>query len=539
MMTLTNQRSSLFPELIQRISNQEKRIQHWLNRYAESQELPLYSSVDIRDAGFKTAVVDTNLYPAGFNNLCEHGIEDATAFFRKAILARVPECRNILIIAEEHTRNTWYLENIRVLSDIISRSSFQSKVATFLTVEPEFCRDAASIELTTATGQTVKVHCLQKLIKGVAESTEQFDLIILNNDLTTGIPQILKDAEIPIYPSVMAGWHSRMKSHHFSHAADLIKEFAKIIDLDPWFFSCLYTVVDRVDIHDPQDRGRLRDAASGLFRRVADKYAEHRIDEKPYLVIKSDSGTYGMGVLAVGGTLTIETADVQLDEEYTSLFTELSAGPYVCLAVSDTGMGMESETISRVFDPFFTTKDKGVGTGLGLSTVFGIVKQHQGNVTVYSEPGRGTTFKVYLPRSEGVPEQTRMTRLLQPEAIGTETIMIVEDEEIVRNLALEALEMMGYSLLAAPDPEQAIAHCQDYSGPIHLLLTDVVLPQMDGKSLYDKVKATRPEMRVLYVSGYTENFIVHHGVLDKDVNFLQKPFTVDGLANKVREVLDG
>jgi len=239
-----------------------------------------------------------------------------------------------------------------------------------------------------------------------------------------------------------------------------------------------------------------------------------------------------------GGRLAIETANVFLDEEYRQSHAEVVPGPHVMFAVSDTGVGMDEQTAARMFDPFFTTKAKGLGTGLGLSTVYGIVKQHKGHVTVYSEPGRGTTFKVYLPRVDEALEKCEGTSETPALHLGHETILVVEDEEVVRNLTSELLEMLGYDVLKASDPEEALDVCRVYDRPIHLMVTDVVLPRMDGRSLYNVLCPMRPEMKVLYISGYTENFIVHHGVLDRGVHFLQKPFTMDNLAVKVRQVLD-
>lgn len=239
-----------------------------------------------------------------------------------------------------------------------------------------------------------------------------------------------------------------------------------------------------------------------------------------------------------GGKLKIETANVLLDEDYSRTQADVDPGLYVMCAVSDSGLGMDSSTITRIFDPFFTTKDKGVGTGLGLATVYGIVKQHQGHVVAESQLGSGTVFKVYLPLVEEVSDISVALVGDQRQPLGTETVLVVEDEEAVRNLACEALELLGYAPLSAGDPQRAIAVSEEHAGPIHLMLSDVVLPQMDGKTLYKKLAETRPHMKVLYVSGYTEDFIVHHGVLDQGVNFLAKPFTVDTLAKKVRAILD-
>jgi two-component system, cell cycle sensor histidine kinase and response regulator CckA len=240
-----------------------------------------------------------------------------------------------------------------------------------------------------------------------------------------------------------------------------------------------------------------------------------------------------------GGKLTMETHNVSLDEDYARAHPEVTPGPHVMFAVSDTGIGMDQEIISKIFEPFFTTKDPGRGTGLGLSTVFGIVKQHQGHVSVYSEQGRGTTFKVYLPRVESSRRPRSDDTERSPHSGGTETVMVVEDEEIVRRFATEALRLLGYRALAAQGPEAALEIARKHEEPIDLLLTDVVMPHLDGQRLYNVIVKMRPKIKVLYMSGYAGNAIVHHGVLDPGVAFLQKPLTMEKLASKVREVLDG
>jgi PAS domain S-box-containing protein len=241
-----------------------------------------------------------------------------------------------------------------------------------------------------------------------------------------------------------------------------------------------------------------------------------------------------------GGSLHIETSNVYLDENYLAGHPDASIGPgeYALFTVSDTGTGMDANTRSRIFDPFFTTKGSESGTGLGLSTVYGIVKQHGGHIEVYSEPGQGTTFKVYLPRVEGLPDDHFRGAASGPVPTGRETVLVVEDEAALRDLACELLEMLGYRVLNASTPEGALILAEEYDGPIHLLLTDVVLPGMDGRSLFEKLVLTRPATKVLYVSGYTENFIVHHGVLDPGIPFLAKPFTVELLAHKIRDILN-
>ncbi|MBI5150586.1 MAG: glutamate--cysteine ligase [Candidatus Omnitrophica bacterium] len=291
--------------IIERIRTHQQEIHRWLDSHERSKELPLYSSVDIRDSGFKLAVVDTNLFPAGFNNLCEHGLADSVKFMREAILKRAPGGKDILIIAEEHTRNTWYLENVRILEQIIAQGGFNVKAATFLTDQPSFCEGDAYIDLKTATEQTVRIYCFKRILAAYQEGKEHYDMIIMNNDLTTGIPEILQNSRIPIYPSMQAGWHARLKSHHFSHTANLFREFAGLLDLDPWLFSCLFEVVDGVDINIKADQDKLAESAAKLFKEVAVKYKEHNIPEKPYVVMKADSGTYGMGVLPINGPAEI------------------------------------------------------------------------------------------------------------------------------------------------------------------------------------------------------------------------------------------
>jgi two-component system cell cycle sensor histidine kinase/response regulator CckA len=240
-----------------------------------------------------------------------------------------------------------------------------------------------------------------------------------------------------------------------------------------------------------------------------------------------------------GGRLTIETADVEIDTAYASRHFTVPAGPYVMLAVSDTGEGMDEQTRSRVFEPFFTTKGPGKGTGLGLATVYGIVKQSGGDIQLYSEPGHGTTFKIYLPRVVETAVETAETSASSTTSPrGDETVLLVEDEAEVRDLAREILEHSGYTVLQACDSLEAVLMAEQHRGPIHLLLTDVIMPRLSGRALVERLRPMRPEMQVLYMSGYTNEAIVRHGVLDPDTLFIQKPFTPDTLARKVRAAID-
>ena len=239
-----------------------------------------------------------------------------------------------------------------------------------------------------------------------------------------------------------------------------------------------------------------------------------------------------------GGTLTFETANAVLDVDFAAVHPGALPGDYVVLVVTDTGTGMTGEVRSHAFEPFFTTKERGKGTGLGLATAYGIVKQSGGYITVDSEAGRGTTFRIYLPRVEGavvVPGRSASSSL---SSVGTETILLVEDEAGVRRLSLTVLRTQGYVVLEAASGDIALEVARSETGPIHLVVTDVVMPGMSGRELWDRLRVLRPDSRVLFMSGYTDDVIARHGVLEPGIAFLQKPFTPLGLAQKVREVLD-
>ncbi|HPS56826.1 MAG TPA: ATP-binding protein [Spirochaetota bacterium] len=238
------------------------------------------------------------------------------------------------------------------------------------------------------------------------------------------------------------------------------------------------------------------------------------------------------------GKIKIETSTTEVDESYTSAIPGAVPGDYTMLTVSDTGSGMDRETLANIFEPFFTTKGEGLGTGLGLATVYGIVHQNSGFIHAYSEPGVGTTFRIYLPRY-GDENTEKIRRSEKREIIrGKETILIVEDEKSVLNLAVNLLTKLGYNVLSAKNPGEGIAIAAGYSGKIHLLLSDVVLPGINGRALHEKIAGIKPDIKCLYMSGYTDDIIAHHGILFEGVYLIQKPFSLETLASRIRSVID-
>jgi signal transduction histidine kinase/CheY-like chemotaxis protein len=237
------------------------------------------------------------------------------------------------------------------------------------------------------------------------------------------------------------------------------------------------------------------------------------------------------------GRITIETSNSICDEEYCSANSECIPGEYVILAVSDDGSGMDRETLDNIFEPFFTTKREGHGTGLGLATVYGIIRQNSGFITVYSEPAKGSMFRIHLPRY--ITDSQESTEILADTTIpgGTETVLIVEDEEAVLNLIKGMLEKLGYKVLAVRKTDEAIRLAGEHDDNIDLLLTDIVMPDMNGRELSERITAIKPGIKCLYMSGYTADVIAHHGVLDEGVQFISKPFSLKSLAEKVRETL--
>jgi PAS domain S-box-containing protein len=375
--------------------------------------------------------------------------------------------------------------------------------------------------------QAVKMEAVGRLAGGIAHD--------FNNLLTAivGSAELMLDSLGPAAPERVEAQEIHAAAFR---AADLTRQllaFSRQQVLAP-------KVVDLNEVVAGMERmlQRLIGEDIGLATSLAPDLGAVRADVSQLEQVIVNLAVNARDAMPRGGKLTIETANAEIDAAYAREHgVPGAAGPCVLLAVSDTGSGMDAETQARIFEPFFTTKPAGKGTGLGLATVYGIVKQSGGLIWVYSEVGHGTAFKVYLPRVEDAVESVRGLR----EATtlrGTETILVVEDQAEVRNTTRKILGARGYQVLVAATGPHALSIADQHLGPIHALVTDVVMPGMSGREAARLLTQARPQMRVLYFSGYTDNAIVHHGVLDPGVAFLQKPFTAEALARKLREVLD-
>jgi glutamate--cysteine ligase len=262
-------------------------------------KLPLYTSVDIRESHYKTAVIDANLFPAGFNNLCRYSTNRISDIFNDIILERNPACKRVLIIAEEHTRNKFYLENVYTLSQFLKEAGFEIEISSFFNDNPIVCQERGQLDFETASGKLLSIFCVEWLKRKIHNKEKQYDLVILNNDLTRGVPQEMLELGIPIYPSYKAGWHSRVKSLHFEKVQYLMRDLLDGTGIDPYFFTTEFDVVNNVDIHSESDRQLLYEKAVKLFESMSANYKKYKIDQKPLLFLKANQGTYGMGVTAI------------------------------------------------------------------------------------------------------------------------------------------------------------------------------------------------------------------------------------------------
>ena len=372
--------------------------------------------------------------------------------------------------------------------------------------------------------QAQKMESIGRLAGGVAHDFNNMLQVILGNVALT-LPELPPDG--PLYQSISEIEKSAKRS------AELTRQLLT--------FARKQTVVPRVLDLNEVIAGMLQ-----LLRRLIGENINLvwfpgpnlwpvNIDPSQVDQIMANLCVNARDVIQQSGRISIETLNITLDDTYATSHPDCLPGDYVLLSVSDDGHGMEAETLSHIFEPFFTTKEVGHGTGLGLATVFGIVKQNRGLINVYSEPKRGTTFKIYFPRGEGA--LIADTEAARPLETGDETVLIVEDEELILKLGRKILAHHGYNVLTAVSPQAALEISAQHQGPIHLLITDVVMPGMNGKELRERLRNSRRVMKCLFMSGYTADIIAHHGVLDEGVEFIQKPFTIQSLTEKVRQVL--
>jgi two-component system cell cycle sensor histidine kinase/response regulator CckA len=374
--------------------------------------------------------------------------------------------------------------------------------------------------------QTQKMEAIGKLAGGVAHDFNNLLSVIL------GISALLLENMDPDHPMRADLTEIKQSGERAARLTGQLLAFSRRQILDP-------RVLDLNDVVASIDRMLQRIVGEDVELKIiaAEGLRRVRVDPGQMEQVIINLVVNARDAMPHGGALTIETADVELDEAFAREHIGVVAGPHVLLAITDSGVGMDEATQSRVFEPFFTTKGTGKGTGLGLSTVFGIVKQSGGTIWFDTQIGRGTTFRVYFPAtSEAAPSQR--TASAAPISRGTETILLVEDDATVRAVVAAILSSRGYRVIDTIDAAQALAICRDSSKPIHLLLTDVVMPRMSGRELASRIVEMRPGIKVLYMSGYTEDAIVHHGVVEEGIAFLQKPITPGALTQKVRAVLD-
>ena len=374
--------------------------------------------------------------------------------------------------------------------------------------------------------QTQKMEAIGKLAGGVAHDFNNLLSVIL------GISALLLEQLEPNHPMRADMTEIKESGERAARLTRQLLAFSRRQMLDP-------RVLDLNDVIVSIDRMLLRVVGEDIELKIvsAPQLQRVRVDPGQMEQVIMNLVVNARDAMPRGGVLTLQTENVELDEAFAREHIGVRPGPHVMLAIADTGVGMDDETQARVYEPFFTTKATGKGTGLGLSTVFGIVKQSGGTIWLDSTLGRGTTFRLYFPATVEGPQPPRQASAV-PTSRGNETILLVEDDATVRSVVRAILSSRGYRVIDSGDAVHALKVCREIAGPIHLLLTDVVMPRTSGRELAARVAELRPAIKVLYMSGYTEDTIVHHGVVDEGIAFLQKPITPTALTHKVREVLD-
>lgn len=375
--------------------------------------------------------------------------------------------------------------------------------------------------------QAQKMESVGRLAGGVAHDFNNMLGVIL------GYSELALSMMGPEHPFFDTFQHIRKAAQHSADLTRQLLAFARKQTVAPKVLNLNDTVEGTLKMMQ-----RLMGEAIDLEWRPGKNLGKVKIDPSQIDQILANLCVNARDAIEYTGKVTIETHSAIFDDDYCKFHPGSVPGKYLLLSVSDTGCGMNAETLSHIFEPFFTTKKIGQGTGLGLATVYGIVKQNNGFINVYSEPGFGTTFKIYIPQYMDKPEQTFKNEVSKPVQPGYETILLVEDEPMILDMTTSMLEQLGYKVLAASTPAQAIALAQEYEGDIHLLMTDVIMPEMNGRDLANKLLTFYPDLKSLFMSGYTADVIAHHGVLDDNVYFVQKPFTIRTIADKIRSMLN-
>ena len=445
----------------------------------------------------------------------------------KAILSTRTAMTRYYRIRDRSARDHWMADHIVPVVDPQGNVTGYQGIARDITERVQADRRQQGLEAQLA--QSQKIEAVGRLAGGVAHDFNNVLTVILgltSELLDTPTGAIPDQARKDIEEISLAGQRAAVLTQQ-------LLAFSRKQIVRPAVLN-LNTVVARIE----KMLWRLIGEDIELRAMLADDLGSVRADAGQIEQVLVNLAVNARDAMPAGGKLTIETANVELDQEYARGHTSVAPGRYAMVAVSDTGSGMSPEVQARLFEPFFTTKEVGKGTGLGLATVYGIVKQSGGNIWVYSEPDKGATFKIYLPLVDEPVSAAEPNRGAAKVQTGSETVLLVEDEEAVRALAGRTLRRDGYTVLEAGDSEEALRVAAGHAGPIHLLLTDVVMPGMSGRLLAQRLAESTPDMKVIYMSGYTDDAIVHHGVLEPGLTLLQKPFTPKALARIVREVLD-
>ncbi len=402
----------------------------------------------------------------------------------------------------------------------------QLAIITFIEVTAMRAAEQRREQLEAQLRQAMKLEAIGRLAGGVAHDF---------NNILTGILGYAEMVELALPSGSAARAHATEIRHGAERAAELTGQllaFARKQVIEPRIVQP-NAIVERAE----RMLQRIIGEDIELSFLPGEDLWNVRVDPSQLDQVLVNLAVNARDAMPSGGRLTIETANVSLDKQPHLMGDEPASGDFVVLAVSDDGEGMDAETRDRIFEPFFSTKGPGQGTGLGLATVYGVVSQNDGVLTVYSEPGHGSTFKIYLPAVHEAAEPAADVATTAEHVGGSETVLLVEDDPMVRELARKLLSGHGYTLLEAADADEALLLNRRFSGDIHLLLSDVVMPGMNGRELYERLKVARPTLKALFMSGYTENVIAHHGVLEEGMNFIQKPFNLERLLARVREIL--